>query len=367
MKQLLVIFALILSVQAFAQDTQAANGQVIQLDTNLVVRSEPSATSYQLGTVNSRQFVTIRGRTADNMWLQIEALNGAVGWVYAEYVEMHDDLLQVPVAHSRNIIGMTADLSPEVTQNIRQIYTRGQSLGNSPYVFSKVGDSITYNPAFMNPFGYGQYELVGFGYLQPTIDYFMLGSARYGNPFVNPSLAAMIGWTTEDVLDPRDADPEYCNYGESPLACEYRWSKPSVALIMLGTNDVGLISPSSYYYNMEQIIIRSIDAGVIPVLSTIPPRVGFEAQVEEFNGLVEYLATGYTVPLWDYGSAMQLLGTIGLDIDGVHPTLPAKGVKGAANFREFNLQSGYVVRNLTGLQMLDAVRRAIDNMPIVSQ
>lgn len=368
MKRIVILIVLLIGITASAQDdVQTASAQVIELYSNLIVRSEPWETSYQLGTVNSRQLVTIVGRTEDNMWLQTEALNGAIGWVSAEYIDLYGDLLRVPVTHERNIIGMTVELSPEVEQNIRQIFARGQALGNNAHVFSKVGDSITFNPAFMNPIGYGQYNLGGFTYLQPTVDYFALGYARFGDPFANASLSAKIGWTAPTVLNPSYADPEYCTYGESPLACEYRNSKPSVALIMLGTNDVGTMGSAPYYYTMEDIIIQSIDAGVIPVLSTIPPRKNFDAKVEEFNGLVRYLAQGYSVPLWDYGRAMQELGTRGLDVDGVHPSMPQKGVKGAADFRAFNLESGYVVRNLTGLQMLDTVRRVIEDVPIASQ
>jgi hypothetical protein len=61
-----------------------------------------------------------------------------------------------------------------------------------------------------------------------------------GNPldsFSNISIAAGSGCTSAGALDPTWANPAWCEQSESPLACEYRITNPSVALIMFGTND----------------------------------------------------------------------------------------------------------------------------------
>jgi len=55
---------------------------------------------------------------------------------------------------------------------------------------------------------------------------------------------------------------------------------------------------------------------------------------------------------------MLPLGSDGYDLDKVHPSVPPKGYAGAADFRAPNLHYGYVIRNLTALQMLDLVWRA---------
>lgn len=351
----------ITSVQA-----QTYNAQVTNTAQNLIVRRQPSVESAVLGYVRPSQQIAILGRSDDTMWLETRATNGLVGWVASEYVRLDVDMLALPVTHQQNQFGMNANLSPDVITNVQRIYRRGQALGNDAHVFSKVGDSITYSSAFLAPIGAGRYELGGFGYLQETIDYFMIGEARRGNSFSNPSLAARIGWTAPAVLTPRYAEAP-CYVSESPLVCEYRLNKPTVALIMFGTNDIGTISPHAYYANLERIIQESVEYGVIPIVSTIPPRTNHAAQVAHFNGLVEYLANGYQVPLWDYHAAMVNLPNQGLDVDGVHPNSAYAGNKGAADFTTTNLYAGYVVRNLTALQMLDAVRRAIEAMgqPVV--
>jgi hypothetical protein len=51
----------------------------------------------------------------------------------------------------------------------------------------------------------------------------------------------------------------------------------------------------------------------------------------------------------------------GLAPDGTHPSIPPKGYKGSADFRASNLYYGYVIRNLTALQMLDAVVLAVED------
>src|SRR6185369_3208900 len=148
---------------------------------------------------------------------------------------------------------------------------------------------------------------------------------------------------------------------ESALACEYRVVKPAYALIMFGTNDVAHLTVKTYAYNMGLIVKTSIADGIIPIISTIPVRIGYEQQVTDFNEALVKVARRYNVPLWEFGSAMQSLPDKGLSPDGTHPSIPPRGYKGAADFRPNNLYYGYVIRNLTALQMLDAVLLAVDD------
>ncbi|MBC8100574.1 MAG: hypothetical protein H7Y11_14120, partial [Armatimonadetes bacterium] len=70
------------------------------------------------------------------------------------------------------------------------------------------------------------------------------------------------------------------------------------------------------------------------------------------------------VPLWDYAAALDPLVNFGLDTDGVHPSIPPMGTDGAADFHDYNLPYGYVMRNLTALQQLDLVWRVIAMQPL---
>src|SRR6185436_15999006 len=109
--------------------------------------------------------------------------NGEEGWVATEYIRVAIDISTLPITHERNIFGMSIELSPEVIENIRAIYTTGQAMGNRPNVFAKLGDSITAAPNVFFPIGEGNFELGAFTYLNPVIQYYSTGQTRVGNSF----------------------------------------------------------------------------------------------------------------------------------------------------------------------------------------
>ncbi len=253
----------------------------------------------------------------------------------------------------------TLEPMPEtVASNVQMIYRVGQALGNRADVFSKVGDSITVSLYFLQPIGDGLYTLGDFADLQPVINRFSTTMARQGNSFSNLSLAAGVGWAAWEALDPAFADPAWCSPGESPLACEYRWTRPAMAFIMFGTNDMSYRSADQYRADMERIVQISEDMGVIPVLSTIPNLPGSEMKVGEFNAIIRDIAAQRSLPLWDYHAAMDGLPNRGIGWDNIHPSHPDYEL--CADFRASNLQYGFVVRNLTALQMLDQVWRQVE-------
>jgi lysophospholipase L1-like esterase len=246
-----------------------------------------------------------------------------------------------------------------ISANTVAIFRRGQAMGNRRDVFSKVGDSITVAPDMYDPIGRGAYVLGDYPYLQEVVNFYLQTFARDQNSFANTSLAAGSGWTTATVLDPNAANTAVCAPGERPLDCEYRLTKPAVALIMLGSNDVHYFDGGTYQYNLEVITQTTLDQGIIPVLSTIPTRIGYEEKVIQFNDIIRTTAGAYGVPLWDYASVMATLPYSGLSGDGLHPSTSPSGYAGAANFTGENLAYGYVQRNLTMLQALDALYRRV--------
>lgn len=243
-----------------------------------------------------------------------------------------------------------------VAGKVRAIYQHGQRLGNRHDVFSKIGDSITVSTNFLAPIGENRYHVGDFSYLQHVIDHFSGAELRTGNSFNNVSLAATVGWSANAALDPAKADRTYCLAGESPVACEYRINRPSVALIFFGTNDAGFRSPEEFGADMERIISLSEDMGVIPVVSTVPQRWGLESKINALNIVIRSTAEAHQIPVWDYGAMMAALPNGGLSSDGIHPSI---GPGGAVDFRPDNLRYGYVMRNLTALQMLDRVLQYI--------
>ena len=249
--------------------------------------------------------------------------------------------------------------APAVIERMRLIFAVGQANGNRVDVFSKVGDSITESPSFLGPVGEGRVQLGDYAYLQPVIDAFLMTPARQANSFQNPSVAAGVGWAAWGVLDPQLADVVLCFPGETPLACEYRLTRPAYALIMFGTNDVGYRSVAEFEGDLRRIIDVSELAGVIPILSTIPQRPDMPERVAEFNGVIRVVAAQRNAPLWDYHEALRGLPNAGLAWDNIHPSSPPEWYDDAADFRAHNLIYGYVIRNLTALQMLDSVWRLV--------
>ncbi|HLA45761.1 MAG TPA: hypothetical protein VJZ27_20100, partial [Aggregatilineales bacterium] len=169
---------------------------------------------------------------------------------------------------------------PEVTEHARVIYERGQEAARNAQVFSKVGDCMTWSVYFLAPFGLGDYDLGENTGLQETIDFFggVPVRDREGwdyDTFANPSIAAAQGFNTASVLDPIWSNPEWCVSDESPLACEYRLSNPAFSFIMFGTNDVFFIEESSFDYYLRTIVLETINADIVPIMSTFPTRPEF--------------------------------------------------------------------------------------------
>jgi LysM repeat protein len=227
-----------------------------------------------------------------------------------------------------------------IDPSMREVYRRGQALGNDPHAFSKVGDCNSEAPFFLFHFDDGQYSLGDYAYLQPVID-------NFAGSFARESLAVWTGNHTWSVIDSTWANPAYCNPGESPLACEYRLYRPSVAFVRLGTNDVG--RPDLFEDSMREIIEFSLGSGVIPILGTKPDRVeGSDAN----NVMVRQLAAEYKVPLWNYSSVADTLPGRGLWRDGIHMNWMSLDFS-----RPAVLQTGHPAHNLTALMALDAVWR----------
>lgn len=338
----------------------------------LRMRSLPSTNADIVMVLPEQAPVEIVGRNQDNSWLQITASQGQTGWVYAAYIQTSMNIAALPIppdAYEPTPVAFVAPAAPGssgaisgISSNAVQIFLRGQSLGNRPNVFSKVGDSITVATPFLFPFSWGYANLRNYAYYEPVLGYFSGTTARDSNSFGNTSLAAGNGWSTRTVLDPGVAAAGVCNPGETPLACEYRVVRPSIALIMIGTNDVAGVPASEYQGNLQRIVQISIDMGVIPILSTIPARNGLDGTVAQFNQIIIATARSYDVPLWDYGSAMTNLPRLGLADDGVHPSWPPGGgtqFSAAVDFTDENLQYGFTLRNLMALQVLDAIWRQV--------
>lgn len=351
--------------------TPAPDALVKSDGAGLRLRTQPNLESGVLTNLDANTELTVIGRTRDNEWIQVITPDRQRGWVLLRFVDVYVDVLNMPVTFGIDTPGLISttqaprptNVITNITDQARRIYERGQTVGNQPAVFSKVGDSLTVATWVLYPIGWGQQSLGSYSYLQPVIDYFSSTIIRdNNNSFSNIPLAADNQWTSNELLNPALGNPDMCGANESPLDCEYRVSRPSIALILIGTNDVGQMDAETYRENMTLILDKTIARSILPVLSTIPPRTGYDAQVNEFNGIIHALASEYGIPVWEYHASMMQLPNNGLEADGLHPSYPPDTIgqwEAAANFVGENLKYGYNMRNLTALQVLDALWRQV--------
>ncbi len=233
---------------------------------------------------------------------------------------------------------------PTVSDRARAIYQAGLSQGNREQAFSKIGDCESQAVWFLTDFdhGPGAYSLGPFGYLQSMINY-------YPGSFKRTSLAAKASFNAASLMNPLWADRSACQPDELPLDCELRIWRPSLALVMLGTND--LPRPADFEGNLRKVLDHLIGRGVLPVLATKADNLEGDNRI---NATIARLAAEYDIPLWNYWLAMQPLPKHGLQDDGAHLT------NGPNRFDDPQaMQSGWTIRNLTALQALEAVWRGV--------
>lgn len=353
--------------------TQPPPAQVCASCGNLRLRGAPGTAGTILTHLDAYTPLTIIGRTADNAWVQVVLGNGSTGWVSARYLDINTELGAVAVTGeaenvptsvapppAQQVTTVSTTLISGISSNARQIYLTGRARGNRGNVFTKVGDSITWAPGNLYPFVMG-YNLADHAYLSPAVNFFAGPNGRGENSFGAQPIAAFPGWTTDHLLSPSANHNPACGAGETPVECAYRVDKPAVAIIMIGTNDsvtMG-ISMETYRANLQRVVEISINNGVIPVLSTIPPLTSAPVsdRINTINQTIRATARAYDVPLVDYYAALNSLPRKGLGADGVHPSSAPGNLNG--NFDADSLNYGFPMRNLLTLQVLYELWRQV--------
>jgi hypothetical protein len=251
---------------------------------------------------------------------------------------------------------------PTISATARAIYRAGLARGNNARVFSKLGDCMTENPFFLVTFSQGHYDLGQYAGLQTVLDHYRGIPARNGgwtlDSFATVGLAAASGFNVAGPLDATWADPKWCEGGESPAACEFRVAHPSVALIMFGTNDVGVTDAASYDFFLRGLIDQALDDDVLPLLSTFPTRPENPAKSLLLNQIVVRVALDYGIPLINLNRALEPLPHQGINpTDTIHLSVPPDGRVDRLTPDE--LQYGFTMRNLVTLQALAAVLKGV--------
>lgn len=277
----------------------------------------------------------------------------------------------------------------------------GQQQGLRPHVFAKVGDSNTEFAA--NFYGLACRQPVA---LDRSLDKTLASynRARLANTralpgcqpwtsFSRRSAAAQAGvYTTWSLVKGQDlpasgywSNPPGCPPAETPLACEIEATSPRYALVMLGTNDIGMdlyfgIQPGSKIRSrLAKVLGALLARGVVPVLSTIPPIVSeeplnqavFDAGVARTNAGIWKLSRKFHLPMVNLWRSLKAPGVIndGLSTDGLHlgvfgagGALPAVNPEpgtflNSVDFSRDGLRFGSNRRNLILLKTLARLNR----------
>jgi hypothetical protein len=216
-------------------------------------------------------------------------------------------------------------------------------------VFAKVGDSITVSASNLSCFA-SLFDLSPRPDLEPTRAFFAAGDAAGTSPFSRKSLAAKIGWSAKGVLP-------------GPLQEELGAISPRLAVVMFGTNDVETHAPITFGTRMITIVDTLIQNGVVPILSSIPPRddaAALDDEVPRFNAITRGIAEARQIPFMNLHGALLPLANHGLGPDGVHPntySVPA-GYR-ACSLTDEGLAFGYNTRNLLTLEALMRTKAAL--------
>jgi hypothetical protein len=226
--------------------------------------------------------------------------------------------------------------------------------------FAQFGDSITDSRAFWFGLRY---------------------TRNNASPEMERDFQLVNGYMLEDCWDRKG--PEFGNQGRMTI----RWAhdnvdawlrdlNPEVAVIMFGTNDLNSLGLQEYETKTREVVQRCLDNGTVAILSTIPPRHGFETKAAEFADAVRRIARELHVPLTDFhaevlkrrpddwdGALDKFAGYEGYDVptlisrDGVHPSNP-QPYRGDYSAEALN-SNGFSLRNYLVLTMYARVIREV--------
>ena len=260
---------------------------------------------------------------------------------------------------------------------LQAVLAAGRARGNQEGVFAKIGDSNSSVPGFLLAVGCGDIVYGRWESLRPIVERWSATPVPHGwelegcdvsNSFTRVGSANFPGWRTSDLLRGHRPRPPECQPPDDlAVRCELMQVKPSVALVMIGTNDMllddgGTIDPSGLEHfrpNLRRLIREIVDAGVIPVLSTLPPRRHppiSEPLPPVWNEAIIEVAAEEQVPLWNYWRDLQDKPQFGMSYDWLHPSVAPTG---GGDLRDRAMDWGFNVRNLGALRVLEKVGRIV--------
>lgn len=233
---------------------------------------------------------------------------------------------------------------PQVSPWLKTVYAQGLADGNDPHSFSKIGDCQNVESLFL-PFDLQPYYRLGdkYSYLMPAIE-------QFSGSWMRDSQAVRGGYNVASVLSTFFSDKEECGNDETPLVCEFRLNKPSIAIISMETW-TSKRPPEIYEDYLSQIVEFVLAHNSIPILATKADNLEGDQSI---NAAVARVAYKYDVPMWNFWAAVQPISSEGLTEDNFHLTVGKNFFDDPAE-----MEKGWPVRNLTALQTINAVWQAV--------
>jgi PKD repeat protein len=298
----------------------------------------------------------------------------AVGNTYTVTLTLTDSAGSLPAVVQKQVTA-TEPAAPSIVEttpilpdfgalygDLRPIYEAGLAAGNRSNVFAIAGDDTAETFAFLDPFGNPppSYELndSAAADLQTVIDMYNTDLGDGSDSFTRSSVATG-NLVAQDLLNPGiNYDAQCTEPGESLLACELRLTQPSVVIINIGYNDAIVGTDiATFTSQMEQIIQTALNANVIPVVTTIIPRLGDPIVIdraEQINEAIINTAGSFSVPVFNQWRVFNELPSSGLNPDNT-----ASVEFGNAGVLTSTTTGGANARNFYVLVVLDTIRTTV--------
>lgn len=355
---LLMVCVVVSSFSSAQDESQPIEATIFE---RLTVYVGPGNTYPIVAGLGSGVPVIVSERNDIGNWLKIEraatdTTEAVSGWVQTGYLTLPDGFSVIALPQtdlpSADLVSIEDDdlrrlyakpIIPELSESMLAVYETGIEAGNNAGVVSKVGDSNTANPRYLEPLALGQVELSIYDHLQDVVDF-------YGPGFGKEDNATRVGLNTFSVFDPFWAHPTRCEPDETPLQCEYRNNTPAIAVIMFGQNDTRSLNSEQWEAQMQRVIEDTLDADVIPILVTFSSADDanvYQATID-FNLILLDLAETYDVPVINLWAAARALPNRGIGADDAHLT----GGGDVMRFEGRESRDGVVLLNLLVLSTL---------------
>jgi hypothetical protein len=253
-----------------------------------------------------------------------------------------------------------ADEAPAWAPPMQKIHSK---FTGKPGTIALFGDSITVSKAFWSPLAFAPKDLPApLSKNLELVKKHMLDDcwSKWRGPEYGSEGGKTIQWAEENVDN---------------------WLKklnPEAAVLMFGTNDLNQMDEKEYDRRTRAVVERCLKNGTVVILTTLPPRAGFEKKAATFAEVQRKIAADLKLPLIDYQAEILKLrpddwnGALakfkedaakdGYQVptliagDGVHPSNPSK-------FQDYSPESlkrnGYQLRTVLTLNAYADVIREV--------